>query len=45
MSILPVSPMLAFQSAWTPGAAFICIGVLALIALIRSHTTRGEGAH
>jgi len=46
MHLLSISPILAFQSAWTAGSAVICIGILAIVALVRSHTHKEEeGAH
>jgi len=45
MNLLQPATILAYQSRWTAGSAFLCIGVLALVALIRSHLSKGEGAH
>ena len=40
------TPILGFvHDPWAAGAAFLCIGALALGALIRSRFGRGEGAH
>lgn len=41
----PILLMMAHPDPWAVNAGFICIGLLWLGALLRSQTTRGEGAH
>jgi hypothetical protein len=47
MNSLLSSPILASydQSPWTANVAIFCIGVLWILALVRSQTNKGEGAH
>lgn len=47
MNSLLFSPILAasYHSPWIANIAMLCIGVLWIVALIRSQTNKGEGAH